>query len=55
TIDQVENTFDTTIVLLERGKQVDLHPHNDLSLAEGDHFAIFGEPKALNKIARANR
>ena len=55
TVDQVENAFDGTIVLLERGKQVDLHPHNDLALVEGDHFAIFGEPKALNKISRANR
>jgi Trk K+ transport system NAD-binding subunit len=55
TIDQVENNFDATIVLLERGKQADLHPHNDLALVEGDHFAIFGEPKALNKISKANR
>jgi len=55
TIDQIENTFDATIVLLERGKQANLHPHNDLALAEGDHFAIFGEPKALNKISRANK
>ncbi len=55
TIDQFENQFDATVVLLERNGQSLLHPHNDTVLAPGDGLAIFAEPKTLVKITRANR
>ena len=55
TVDQIENQFDVTVVLLERGGQADLHPRNDLALIAGDNVAVFAEPRALNKISRANR
>lgn len=55
TIEDVENQFDCTVVLLEHAGKTDLHPHNDLTLAVGDQLAIFAEPPTLNKIARANR
>ena len=55
TIEEFENKYDVTIVLLERGGQADLHPHNHIRLSAGDNLAIFAEPATLNKISRANR
>jgi len=55
TIEQMENKFDATVVLLERGGKADLHPHNSIGLLAGDNLAIFAEPATLNKITRANR
>ncbi len=54
TIDKFENTFDVTVVLLERNGQADLHPHNDLTLAPSDNIALFAEPSTLSRITRAN-
>jgi len=54
TIDKFENTYDVTVVLLERNGKADLHPHNALNLAIGDNLAIFAEPSTLSRITRAN-
>jgi voltage-gated potassium channel len=55
TIEQFENKFDVTVVLLERGHKADLHPHNDITLLAGDNIALFAEPKTLMAISRQNR
>lgn len=55
TVDQFENSFDATIVLLERNGKPDLHPANTIELAHGDTISVFAEPRTLNQIARANR
>ncbi len=55
TIEEFENTFDATVVLLERDGLADLHPHNDIDLIAGDNVAVFAEPDTLNTITRANR
>lgn len=54
-IEEFENTFDATIVLLERNGLADLHPRNDVVMASGDNIAVFAEPATLSRITRNNR
>jgi voltage-gated potassium channel len=55
TIEAFENKFDVTVVLLERNRKADLHPHNDITLLPDDNVALFAEPKTLSNITRQNR
>ena len=55
TIEQFENKFDATVVLVERGGKADLHPRNDIALVAGDNLGVFAEPSTLNRIGRSNR
>ena len=55
TVEQFENKFDATVVLVERNGKADLHPHNDIALAAGDNIGVFAEPSTLNRIGRSNR
>ncbi|MBM4424273.1 MAG: TrkA family potassium uptake protein [Chloroflexi bacterium] len=54
-IEEFENTFDATVVLLERDGLADLHPHNNVDLKPGDNIAVFAEPDTQSKIMRASR
>lgn len=54
-IDRFENSYDVTVVLLERDGKADLHPHNNITLVAGDNLALFAEPSTLSRINRANR
>jgi Trk K+ transport system NAD-binding subunit len=55
TIEEFENKYDVTVVLLERNGKADLHPHNNIRIIPGDNLAVFAEPSTLNRITRVNR
>ena len=50
TIEQVEDLYDLTIVLLRRGKEADLHPANHRALKADDQITVFADTATLRKL-----
>lgn len=52
TVKQVEHDLDLSIVLLKRGREVDLHPDNDRALQAADEITVFADTATLHKLSR---
>ena len=54
TIDEVEQNYNVSVVLLRHNNHSDLHPASGTNLSVGDIIAILGGPSEINRIARDN-
>lgn len=52
TVEQVEHQLDLSIVLLKRGKEIDLHPNNSRPLKAADEITVFADTATLHRLAR---
>ncbi len=52
TVQQVEHHLDLSIVLLKRGKDIDLHPENNRALKAGDEITVFADTATLHRLGR---
>ena len=52
TVEQVEHQLDLSIVLLKRGKEIDLHPNNNRPLKAADEITVFADTATLHRLAR---
>ncbi len=50
TIEQVEDQYDLSIVLLRRGKEADLHPANHRTLKAADQITVFADTDTLQRL-----
>jgi len=49
---QIEDAYDLTIVLLRRGREVDLHPGNSRALKAADQITVFADTDTLRTLKR---
>ena len=49
---QIEDRYDLTIVLLRRGREVDLHPDNSRALKGADQITVFADTDTLRMLKR---
>lgn len=52
TVKQLEHDLDLSVVLLKRGKEIDLHPDNDRALRASDEITVFADTATLHRLAR---
>jgi Trk K+ transport system NAD-binding subunit len=52
TVAQVEDVYDLTIVLVRRGREVDLHPDNHQVLKAADQITVFADTDTLRTLKR---
>ncbi len=50
TVEQVEDQYDLSIVLLRRGKDADLHPANHRALKAEDEITVFADTDTLRRL-----
>jgi len=55
TVHDLEGELDFSMILHNRGGQVDLHPGEDIVLQAGDQICVFATPEVLNRLNRLNR
>lgn len=55
TIEEVEQRFDVSVVLLRRNKISDYHPPAQVILEKGDALAILGGPAEIARLAQQNQ
>jgi voltage-gated potassium channel len=50
-VEQIEQQFNVSVVLLKNSQLADLHPPANTLLASGDSIAILGSPQEINQLA----
>lgn len=55
TIEEVEQRFDVSVVLLRRNKTSDYHPSAQVVLENGDALAVLGGPAEIARLAQRNQ
>ena len=50
TVEQIEDRYDLTIVLLRRGRETDLHPANHRPLKPADQITVFADTDTLRAL-----
>ena len=51
TIGQLEDEFDVAVIAHRTNGKFHLHPHDDMVLSAGDHFAVSASIESLNRLA----
>jgi Trk K+ transport system NAD-binding subunit len=54
-IEEIEQGYDVSIVLLRQNSISDFHPAGERCLEVGHVLAVFGGPEQLGRLTRANR
>lgn len=54
-LSQVEDALDLSIVLLQSGENVDVHPEPNVVLRAGDSIAVVGAPTSIKSLAAHNQ
>ena len=54
-VNQIEEKFHTSLVLLSRGGIQNFHPAGDLIIQRGDSLAFFGAPEEIHSLIHENR
>lgn len=54
-IDEIEQGYDVSVVLLRQNSQSDFHPAGDRCLEPANVLVVFGGPEQLGRLTRANR
>ncbi|MDW8396811.1 MAG: NAD-binding protein [Anaerolineae bacterium] len=54
TVEQIEQAYQISIVLLRRNEHLDLHPASDRRIQSGDHLAVVADPEALGRLIDSN-
>jgi Trk K+ transport system NAD-binding subunit len=54
-IDEIEQVYDISVVLLRQNSVSDFHPAGERCLEVGHMLAVFGGPEQLGRLTRANR
>jgi voltage-gated potassium channel len=54
TVEQIEQNYNVSVVLLRNTQHVDLHPPSDTRMNSGDSVAILGGPGEINRLASDN-
>jgi Trk K+ transport system NAD-binding subunit len=54
-IDEIEQLYDVSVVLLRQNSASDFHPAGDRCLEVGNVLAVFGGPEQLGRLTRTNR
>jgi Trk K+ transport system NAD-binding subunit len=55
TVNQVEEKFHTSLVVLSRNGDRKFHPEGGLEICENDSLAVFGAPEDIDKLIHDNR
>lgn len=55
TVQEIEQRYDLSILLLKRSGEPDLHPTGERQLASGDILAVLGNPQKINHLVHDNQ
>jgi len=54
TIEEIENQYEISIVLLRSGELADFHPRGNIKVKAGDVIALVGNPERINILVHSN-
>jgi hypothetical protein len=54
-LSEVEDALDLSIVLLQSGEEVDVHPEPNVVLRMNDEIAVVGTPASIKGLAAYNQ
>jgi voltage-gated potassium channel len=55
TVNQIEERFHTSLVVLSRNGDRKFHPEGGLEICQNDSLAVFGAPEDIDKLINENR